>query len=239
MKKFLLFILFLLVLAAAGLGYIYMNLGGFAKTAIEEGGSQVTGVSVTVSGVDLDLREGRATLRGLRVGNPDGFSDRDALFVEEISVTLDLTRISSDLVVIKEIFVDKPIITYEKSGGTTNLDVIKEAAEGPSSGAGSSGGSSEGGPKFIVSLVRFTNGEIHALGLSPVNDELSAVLPGFEIKDIGKSEGGVGADVVGGKIAVAITGRVIEAVLADALSDVVADPVEGLTDKIQGIFGKD
>jgi hypothetical protein len=228
MKK--LFLLVLVVLIG-GAGYLYWNLGNLAQTLIEEQGSATIGTSVRVDGVKFDLFDGQVTVRGLKVANPKGYSDRDAFAVDEITVGVSFDASSRKLIVFDEIVVDRPRLTYEKSGGTSNLDEIKKKAQGGSTG----GSSKESDLRFIVSKLQLTDGEITAIGLSPTRDELNAVLPGFTLRDVGKDEGGLSAEALGRRVSVAITGRVIEAVLAGTLFDLLANPAEGVSNSVEGL----
>lgn len=237
MKKFLMFVV---VLIAVGAGYLYLNSSAIVKNLIEAQGSAATGVTVSIDSVELDILNGEATIRGLRVGNPEGFSDRNALSVDVISVGLDANTVSKDVMTITKIYVENPVLTYESVDGVSNFDVIKQNAQ---SGSSTSSSDEEDGQKFIVNLIEFTTGKINAVGMSPTGEELNATMPGFKIKDVGKAEGGVPAATIASRIAVAVTSRVIEAVVAGALFDIVGDTLGtvtgGLTDKLPGFGNKD
>lgn len=122
MKKFLFLIV---VVIAVGAGYLYLNSGAIVKNLIESQGSKATGVRVTIDAVELDILNGEATIRGLRIGNPEGFSDRAALAVDVISVGLDPNTVRKDVMTITKIYVENPVLNYESVDGTTNFDVIK------------------------------------------------------------------------------------------------------------------
>lgn len=231
MKKFLFLIV---VVIAVGAGYLYLNSGAIVKNLIESQGSKATGVTVSIDTVELDILNGEATIRGLRIGNPEGFSDRAALAVDVISVGLDPNTVRKDVMTITKIYVENPVLNYESVDGTTNFDVIRQNAR---SGGDGTAGNSEDAQKFIVKLVQFTDGQINAIGLSPTGDELNAVMPGFRIRNIGKAEGGVTADVIARRITVAVTAQVIEAIVAGALFDIVGDTVGTVTDIIP-VFGR-
>jgi hypothetical protein len=61
----------------------------------------------------VSANSGQGTLRGLSVGNPKGFKTPTAFELDEISLTLDIGSITSDPIVIKEIVVSAPRVTYE------------------------------------------------------------------------------------------------------------------------------
>ena len=68
------------VIIGVGYGayYLLSNLDSIVKSAIEQYGSEITGTRVRVGSVKITLTEGRGTIRGLRVGNPSGFSSNGA-----------------------------------------------------------------------------------------------------------------------------------------------------------------
>ncbi len=233
MKKFL---MLAVVLIAVGAAYLYLNSGALMKAFIEKQGSAATGVSVSIDSVEPDLLNGVVTLRGLRIGNPQGFSDGHALVVDVISVGLDANSVAKEVMIITKIYVENPVLTYESVDGVSNFDVIRQKAQ---TGGGDAVPENDKAQKFIVRLVQFTDGEIKATGLSPTGDALNATMPGFKIENIGKADGGIPASEVASQISVAVTTRVIEAVVAGALFDVVGDTVEGITDMIPGLGSKD
>ena len=74
MKKVLLIVL---VIGVVAIGYGVYRLSGsldsIVKAAIEKYGSEATGTTVEVAAVDVGLKDGRATVTGLVVMNPEGF----------------------------------------------------------------------------------------------------------------------------------------------------------------------
>lgn len=91
MKRFVL-LAGLLVLAAVGaaLWSVYGSLGGRLRAAIERTGREMALAPVHVAGVDLDLSGGRGTIRGITVGNPEGFPEGTAISLAEITIALGL-----------------------------------------------------------------------------------------------------------------------------------------------------
>ena len=62
------------VVVIAAVIYVWSSLDSIVAAAIEKYGSQATQTSVSVSGVKLELTQGRAAISGLTVANPSGFS---------------------------------------------------------------------------------------------------------------------------------------------------------------------
>ena len=85
-----------LILAAVGAGvYLLQNLDGIVKEVIEKVGSDVTGTNVRVDEVKIDLQGGAATLTGLTIANPAGFSEGNLFSMEAIRVIIDVASMTS------------------------------------------------------------------------------------------------------------------------------------------------
>jgi hypothetical protein len=197
MKKILIGLVVIAVIVAGGLFYIWSNLGSLIKTAVEEAGSEVTQVSVTLNKVDVDnLTDGQAAIRGLTVGNPSGFQTDFALKLGEVSVKVDPSTVTSDVIVIKEVVIAAPEVTYEFGSGGSNIGTIQknvEKAAGGASSSGGSGGSSSGGdsggPKLVIENVYVRDGKVNVSANFLKGQKTGASLPNIHLKDIGK-EGG-------------------------------------------------
>ncbi len=86
MKKLVISVVGLLIVVTAGLVFVWSNLDGIVKDAIQTYGSEATKTQVSVEDVTLKLESGYASIRGLNVGNPSGFSDPNIFELGEISV---------------------------------------------------------------------------------------------------------------------------------------------------------
>lgn len=200
MKKVLIIIFALVVVVGVAGVYLYLSLDNIIKTAIESIGSDLTGTTVSLDDVEISPTSGNGALRGFRVTNPKGFSDDDAFRFNEVSVTVDVSTIQSDPVVIKEMVIDGPRVIYEFGGGTSNLDTLKKNVETNTGGAGGGKSSSESeGPKIVIENLYLRNGSV---GISaPVLDQKMEVpLPTVHLTDIGKSSNGATPGEVAEKI---------------------------------------
>ena len=126
-----------LVLAIVGVVlYFLANLGDVVKTAVEKGGSAATQVSVTLAKAEVKPTEGSATLSGLVVGNPPGFKTDNAFELGGISVKIDPATVTKDVVIVKEVVVQGPKVTYELGANGSNIDAIKKNVERFAGGGG-------------------------------------------------------------------------------------------------------
>jgi hypothetical protein len=170
---------------------VYTSLDSIVEAAIEKYGSEITQTTVTLDGVKISLTDGQGALRGFRVGNPKGFETDHLLELGEIKVALDIGTITNDPVVIKEIVIDKPIVTYELGPHGSNIAAIQrnvQAYMGPG-GDGSKADAGEG-PKLVIENLYIKGGEVNVKTTVLRERKLSARLPDIHVKDIGKKKGG-------------------------------------------------
>lgn len=185
----------ILIVAVVGVGvYVFMSsLDSVVKAAVEQIGSEATGTKVTLNEVEISPTSGFGALRGFRMTNPQGFAEGDAFKFDEINLTIDISTLLSDPVVIKEIVIEKPEITYAIGEGTSNVDEIQknvnDYAGAKDSGSGGGGSSSEG-PKLIIENLYMRNGTVTVSAPEMTDETLSAPLPDIHLTDIGKDDRG-------------------------------------------------
>ncbi len=125
MRKYILIGVAAVVVAAAGAVYFLMsNLDSIAKEVMEKAGSEALGVAVRVDSVRLELRQGKATVTGLTVANPPGYSDGSALSFGRITVQVD-----PEAKAVKEILAVNPVIRLEQKGKASNLGELRQRAQ--------------------------------------------------------------------------------------------------------------
>ena len=115
----------LILALVGGVWWFSHSLDSLVASAIRTFGPEITGVSIRLDRVKIDAMDGRATLHGLVVGNPSGFTADHALSLGEISMTLDLASLTRNVIVIKRISIAKPEVSYELGPGGSNLDAIQ------------------------------------------------------------------------------------------------------------------
>lgn len=202
MKKVLIGLV-VLVLIVGGVGvYVFLNAGGIIKQVVEEVGSEATKTTVTLNEVDLDIQSGEAALKGFQLGNPSGFKSAKAMSFGIVSVKIDPASVTSDVILIKEVVIAKPEITYEfASGGGSNFDAIQKNVDAYAKKMGAGGGGaakqdssdSGGGKKVIIENLYVRGGKIGVSADFLQGKELNSGLPTIHLKDIGKKSNGATA----------------------------------------------
>ena len=203
MKRILLFgILAFVLFVGATIWFGLSQLDGLVADAIETQGSEISGVPVRVGSVKIELAEGRGTISGLRVGNPEGFSAGDAFTLGEITVDIDPASITSSPVVIDALTVNAPKALFEMDArGRSNFDVIRENVErysdsdaSDSSGTGSGSGDGEESSEEVrlaIRKFRFEDGRV-ITNVSAVHEDAGQQeldLPPIALNDVGGRQG--------------------------------------------------
>lgn len=219
MRKILIGIAVVVVVIAVGLFVLFSNLEGLIKTAIEENGSEVTQSEVKLDAVELNITSGSGGLKGLSVGNPTGFKQPNAFELGAISLKVDMGKSDDKLIVINEIVIDQPAVTYELNEATNNIDALQKNVDQYLAGKGlktEDKAKKEGdeGPKIIIEHLYVKDGKLKVFSPILAGKELGGNLPDIHMQDIGKKEGGASPEQV--------AAQVIEKLTAGAMS-VVTD----------------
>ncbi|MBL4614873.1 MAG: hypothetical protein JKY27_08375, partial [Magnetovibrio sp.] len=118
----------IIMVVAGGIYYLSQNAGKIVESMIEEQGSHVMKVDVQLDAVELNFPDLKASIRGLTVANPEGFQTERAISLGEISVKM-AKDWPSDLIVIEEVMINAPEITYEIGSGGSNIATIQKNVE--------------------------------------------------------------------------------------------------------------
>lgn len=219
------------VVIAAAVFFLWSNLGSVIKAAIEKYGSEITQAKVSVSDVELSASSGEGALKGLTVGNPAGFKTDNAFRLGAVSLKVDTATITGDPIVIKEVVIQAPEVTYEWASGGSNLDAIKRNVDAftQKMGGGSSAASDEGpGKKVIIENLYVRDGRVDVAAGFLQGKKMGAPLPTIHLKDIGKEEQGASAGEVAEKVISAIIASAGKAVSSLNLDDLAKKAGEQL-----------
>jgi hypothetical protein len=104
--------------------FLYLNLSSIAKPIIEKIASDTMGVPVRMSGLDISLENKTATISGLTIGNPAGYSKPHA--VESRNITVSMESISKELIVFNAITIANTDVFLEVKSDSTNLTDLKK-----------------------------------------------------------------------------------------------------------------
>ena len=200
MLKWILIVVGVVAIVVVGAVFLLVsNVDSIAKAGVEKYASEAVKANVTLQEVTISTTSGEGSLRGLKVGNPQGFNTESAIEFGEVSVALDVLSLASDTVVIKSVVITAPQVTYEIGAAGSNIDALRKnvadytgASPGSASTAAASGGAAagEGGRKLVIENLYVRDGSVNVSATFLKGKKLSAPLPNIHLKDIGKDGGG-------------------------------------------------
>jgi uncharacterized protein involved in outer membrane biogenesis len=240
MKKLLLGIVATALLAiSGGLWWVYHSLDAQVASAIRRYGSEMTGVPVGLSSAHIAIADGRAILRGLTVGNPDGFKTKYALSLGEISMTLDIGSLTTDVIRIKELTLIKPEVTYEYASSGSNLEVLQRNIERSIAQQRSDAKNTQSDKKLVIEHLYIKSGTASVSAEMLNGDVLSVPIADLHLQNIGKKSDGTTAGEAMRQIfgpLVQQVGTAVASLGVKAAGKTIQKGVEAATQTIKGLF---
>ena len=237
----------LILVVVVAVVFVFTSLEPLIQEAVEKYGSEVTQAEVKLAKVELDPTSGKGALGGLEVGNPAGFETPSAFQLGMVSVSVDTGTITSDIVVIKEIVIDKPAVTYELGGDGSNIAAIQKNVDAymAKHGLGQGGGAKPepaeegGGPKLIIEDLYVRGGTVSVSATLLEGKKLTAPLPDIHLEDIGKEDGGATPGEVAERVLSSINQGATQAVgslgigeTLDSLKSVLGGATQGVGESV-------
>jgi hypothetical protein len=192
MKKTVFAIIIIVVIAiAAAIYYVFSNLDAIVKAAIENYGSDAVKTSVRAEDVAIRLAEGAATINGLTIANPDGFTTPLAFSLGEITVDINLEKTDQAKIAVDAINIIAPEVFYEiNSERKGSLNVLKDNLGIGAGGAGDASadnrtGADDSTPVMLdIARFEFRDASLHAV-VAPLNNKSYELkLPALVLKDL-------------------------------------------------------
>ena len=262
MKKLILIVGALIVIAAVVVFFGLSNLGPIIKTAVNTYGPKITLTQVSLGDAGVSLFSGEAKLKDFLLGNPKGFSSAQAMKIGSIYVNLDEKSLTSDTIVIDKIQVLAPEITYETSGKSDNFKALLSNVQ-KTTGGGKKAASKEaksdsggGGKKLLIRSVVIKDGQINLSAKALAGQKITTELPLIEMKDVGGKKEGVTPAQAFNEILAALYKQIqspdVTAALNDGLKNLgvsltganiklgdekTQKQVEGIKDAVKGVKG--
>ena len=230
--------------------FVLSSLDGLVQEAVETYGSEITQAEVKLAEVELDATSGKGALRGLKVGNPAGFNTPSAFELGAVSIIVDTDLLAGDTVVIKEVIIEAPDVTYELGADGSNIDAIQrnvEAYMARFDGGNAAGANDDGeGPELIIEDLYIRNGTVNVSATFLQGKTLSAPLPDIHLEDIGKEEDGASPGEVAEQIIASIKDGAAGAVSGlglDGMLGAAGESLEGLAEgagaMLEGVTGEE
>lgn len=188
-------VLVVLVIIAGALVGIFLD--SIVKKGIETVGPQVTKVSIKLDDVKISALSGGGGVKGMVIGNPEGYKMDYAIKVGEASLSVDPKSLLSDKIVVHYIRVDAPEINLEGGLKDNNLTKILANIQAFTATEGSTNapaaGEKKSGAQKKLQVDEFTiKGAKVTVALSMLGGKpLSATLPDIAFKDLGTGPEGI------------------------------------------------
>lgn len=234
MKKLLIYLLSLIIILPL---ILIVFVEAIAESAVESYGSRILKSDVSVESISISLFSGSLEVENLKVANPEGFSKNDAFSLGKIEVILDRGSLLSDTIIIEEIDIIQPMVTYEAGTRGININTLR----GNASETGSvstpadkeTTSSSDTGKNVVVSNLYIKDGKIKFATNVASGAGIALALPDIHLQDIGKKEGGIGFSE--------LVIRTLQAIITNlpsapkALINSAAENVKNLKDSVEGV----
>ena len=109
-----------------GIVKLTLSIDGMVKSGIEKNGSEMLNTEVSVADVDLSLLDGSGSIEGFEVNNPEKYNSENAIRIKKATIRVDLASLFSDQVIIKDLRIYAPELTFEQEGMTANLKELND-----------------------------------------------------------------------------------------------------------------
>jgi hypothetical protein len=206
----------IVVLLVLVLVVVFFSLNSIVKAGVEKVGPMVTKTEVHLDNAKISPFSGSGQLHGFVIGNPEGYKTPSAISVGDVKVSVQAGSVLKSTVVVDEISVEAPIVTFE--GGLTGNNLSKLLANVESANTTEEPTNKDGKPKgeekkFCVKnlLVRGGKINLNITGVTP--KELTVPLPEIHLTNIGSPENGV--------TSAELTKQILQTVLVDAVKAAV------------------
>lgn len=189
--KYTLLVLLLLIIVAAAGTWFYLDT--IVKKAVNKYGSQIVGTEVSLESFKLNPFNGELKIGGLNIGNPNGYSAPALLKLGGITVKIDPKSVLSDTIVVENISIDNPSVTYEMPDfSTSNVmqvqqNVAKNTAAEDKKEAEEEKKADEGSSKNVVIRKVLVEGGLLS-AITPLQNNKTSLdinLPALELADLG------------------------------------------------------
>lgn len=222
-------------------------------TAVEKYGPELTGTQVKLEHVSISPFTGSGSITGFLVGNPEGFKTDRSFKLDNVHVSLDLSSLLSDTIVVNDIVVDGAEITYELSFKGSNIARImtyvdaaaaKGADETPKADEPAAASDSSS-TKVIIDHFLLDNTGVRLSATVAQGKAATVPLPKIELKEIGRKKLGVTVGEAIQQIMAPIS-KAVAAVAAKIGANSVGgggldnakEAIDGGVSKLKGLLGK-
>jgi hypothetical protein len=181
----------LVFLVVALLLFVQFGLGFAVRNGAKAAGPAAIGTPITIGSTHFRPLSGIVELGGLVVGAPEGFK-ANVFEMDSFRVVFEPKSLLSDTVVVKEIVIADPVVSYELSGLSHNIGAILKKLEG---GADKKEkpeeeGGKKPGKKVVIEHFVFSGAKVRIASTALGGKGAVIPMPKIELHDIGRKSGG-------------------------------------------------
>ncbi len=203
-------------------------------------GTKVLGVETSVSSLHVALLGGTSSVSGLTVAQPAGFSSDKMLDVKYAGVTLRLSELLQQDIVIDAVTINGIDVLLAEKDGKVNMQVVsnnlasksppdKAPAEKPKAG--------DSGRTVSIKLVKVTGIKVRVQGMMTAGQMVAVDIPDLTITDLGnKTPLSDVTKMVSSELIAKLTAAIVEAKIS-GLSDAMVGGLKDATSQLQGVIG--
>lgn len=200
------------------------------KRVVHQYGSQIIGTDVSIGGIDLELSKGIGVVKDIKIANPKGYQAPNLFYLKELGVEIDISSLTSDTIIIDNITINNPEITYEMKTLTqsnisdilnniernTATDETAQSKDNSSKSAKDDGSSK----KVIIKQLTVSDGKVAAIvGAASLKAPINISLPTIKMNNIGQDKNGATPVETISKVITKIMQTVSQTVVSANLSE--------------------
>lgn len=226
MKVFVKFLVLVGILGILAVVLVGLSLNALVKSGVETMAPKLLGVPVTLEDVDISLLSDgaamRASLTQLIIKNPEGYETAYAASFPNIRVKVERGSVLTDTIVVEEVLIVAPAITFEGSLQGSNLGKIQENVKRATQSRPDADGEEKDethekgeDPEKTVRIhkVIVKDAIINVSLLGGQSQGIQVSLPDFELRDIGDPSGGTTFQKASAAIFEALYRAIVKAVM--------------------------
>lgn len=196
-----------------------------AKGAIQNVGPLVTGVPMKVNAVLFNAFTGKFSIKGLVIGNPEGYTSKHALKLNDFHVDVDMSTLLARKLRIEEIRINGVELNYETNLLNNNLAQIQKNVERLSGGKKANDkkeSASGGGKPLEIHLIELKDITAWVIMKGTVVQTPIPVLP-VTLHDLGSSPEGVSSAMVINDVLLSLLGSIANTAGIDKAASAIAE----------------
>jgi len=218
---------------------LVLFLGNIIKAGIETAGPKIAGVPMNVEKVKVNPLTGMVHVRGLIIGNPEGFKTESLMELGEFKLDVALGSLMTDTILIKQILIEAPEITYEKGLRSSNISTLMDNLAPEETGEEKAAEEPEEkkapAKKVVIEDFQLNNAKVHATITAMGGKKMTVPISNIQMKDIGKETGGTNIKEVVSEVFAALSDSIVKAVASSG--DIAGDALKGATGTLQDAGG--